>query len=179
MECCRIEANLRDAENGDQPPPCRWSLLRTDALQSSQIQREEPIHLCSEVDRHLCRHLRTCTVNGEHVWIYGSEQQPFQVAIRKIRPDVHVCFDMTHGDQHKKLSVRYALSGDFILELREPKQNRISLGSVETMLRRQLGLTEQQNIVSNEQPPVVFDTSDAEPQLSETSTADESILSNA
>ncbi|CAE7239310.1 unnamed protein product [Symbiodinium sp. CCMP2592] len=174
MECCRIEGNIRDAVRWDQPPPCRWSLLCTDALQSTRMQREEPIYLHCPFASHLCRHLRTWTVDGEQVWIYYSESQFFHVAIRKIRPDVHVCFDMTLDSPHKKLSVRYALSGKMILELRELTQNRISLGSVQSMLRWHLGLTQQQNIVSHEQPPVVFDTSEAESQQSETLAADDS-----
>ena len=174
MECCHIEANVRDAARWEQPPPGRWSFLCTDALQSTQMQREEPIYLHCPFVSHLCRHLKTWTVDGEHVWIYYSENQFFHVAICKVRPDVHVCFEMTREDPHKKLSVRYAFSGEITLELRELKQNRISLGSVQAMLRWQLGLTEQQNIVSHEQPPVVFDTSEAESQPSETSTADNS-----
>ena len=81
-----------------------------------------------------------------------SENQFLPVAIRKVRPDVLLCFDMTRDGPHKKLSVRYALSGETILELRELARNRISLGSVQSMLCWQLGLTEQQNIVSHEQP---------------------------
>ncbi|CAE7423290.1 unnamed protein product [Symbiodinium sp. CCMP2592] len=171
MECCRIESNVRDAERWDQPPPCRWSLVQADALQALKMQCQEPIYLSCPFGPHLWWHFRTWVVDGERVWVYYSGHC-FHLAIRKIRPDVHVCFEMIQDGPCKKLSVRYALSGDFILELKEPKQNRISLGSVETVLRWQLGPTEQQNIVSHEQPPVVFDTSDAESQLSETSHTD-------
>ncbi|CAE7257265.1 unnamed protein product [Symbiodinium sp. CCMP2592] len=186
MECCRVESDVLASEHWEQPCPCKWSLTRwVKSEQCSRVEQQQPVEIyaydapipCARhcAWEHPCvwEHCKTFTADGEQVWVYrallpGHLRVPpgqsclFHLAIRKIRPDLHVCFEMADADAGKQLSVRSAFSGDFILEMREPKHNRISLGSVETVLRWQLGLTEQQNIISHEQPPVSFDVSDTQ-----------------
>ena len=196
MECCCIQSDVLDAEKWEQPCPCEWcGIPWVDWPECSRVEQKKPIVI--DVPAMIpvgCvwSHCKTWMVEDEQVWVYRVHPDhvhdvPLQwysarLAIRKIRPNLHVCFEMTDADAGKTLCVRYAFSGDFILEMCAPRHGRISLGSVETVLRWQLGLTEQQNIISHEQPPVSFYPSDIESEFTESSAAhiseDESELSD-
>ena len=112
-----------------------------DALQSSTMHCPEPLYLYCPFGPRLCWQFRTWMVDGSHAWI-NYFAQCFHLPIRETRP--------RRAAQEAVCTI--CLVGDSFCS----SQSRVSFGRV--------GRVEQQNIVSLAQPPVVFNTADAESQ---------------